>query len=520
MSHSIHSRISQATRVGIYNRRQSRGPSSDASSGPTPKSIVDKFAILPVAACVFALIVDPLFIFFTTDHETLLRATRAGEARPETRIFWPTMAAISIILVVQKRSRLTLPPHIVYLVAYLAFAGASVLWAFSPEQSFIRYVQQVMIITSVVLPAMLAGRTVDMTRALFLCFSFALILNCFFVFAFGYVTTANTGTGLVDIGYQGYFENKNYLGEFAAPAFLLALYEILQRGWRRIMGIIVVVIAILLVNLSHSKTSFGLALICPLLAWLTLLVRKVTRISPAIILLAIPLCYFVLSIAFNINLFERISWYLYHDYSLTGRTAIWDFAQHEIGRRPLFGWGYQSFWLVPDSPAGDARGWVKNVPTAHNGYYDTMLQIGYVGLAFLLAFIIATLHVVGHVADRDPRRAQLLLSLVLFFILYNFFESLWMQGFEFLWLVFVIVAAEIGRYWRPLPLRRGSYGSRSPKLRRRSFTGRAHISPAAVGAADRGLKPQNVGTIGVNRSGTMFMRTGEMSPARLTLQLQ
>ena len=95
------------------------------------------------------------------------------------------MAAISIILVVQKRSRLTLPPHIVYLVAYLAFAGASVLWAFSPEQSFIRYVQQVMIITSVVLPAMLAGRTADMTRALFLCFSFALILNCFFVFAFG-----------------------------------------------------------------------------------------------------------------------------------------------------------------------------------------------------------------------------------------------------------------------------------------------------------------------------------------------
>ena len=92
-----------------------------------------------------------------------------------------------------------------------------------------------------------------------------------------------------------------------------------------------------------------------------------------------------------------------------------------------------------------------------------MLQIGYVGLAFLLAFIIATLHVVGHVADRDPRRAQLLLSLVLFFILYNFFESLWMQGFEFLWLVFVIVAAEIGRY-SPLRLRRGSYGSRSPKL--------------------------------------------------------
>ena len=34
--------------------------------------------------------------------------------------------------------------------------------------------QQVMIVTSIVLPAMLAARTVDMMRGLFLCFAFAL----------------------------------------------------------------------------------------------------------------------------------------------------------------------------------------------------------------------------------------------------------------------------------------------------------------------------------------------------------
>ena len=93
------------------------------------------------------------------------------------------MAAISVILAVQNRSRLTLPPHIICLFAYLAFAGASVLWAFSPERSFIRYLQQVMIVTSIVLPAMLAARTADMMRGLFLCFAFALILNSYFVLA-------------------------------------------------------------------------------------------------------------------------------------------------------------------------------------------------------------------------------------------------------------------------------------------------------------------------------------------------
>jgi exopolysaccharide production protein ExoQ len=102
------------------------------------------------------------------------------------------------------------------------------------------------------------------------------------------------------------------------------------------------------------------------------------------------------------------------------------------------------------------------MPNAHNGYYDTILEMGYVGLALLVVFIIATLHAIGRVADRDPVRAQLLLSLALFIILYNYLESLWMRGFEFFWVVFVILAAEIGRYWQPLPLR-VAYRSRSPR---------------------------------------------------------
>jgi exopolysaccharide production protein ExoQ len=417
--------------------------------------MIDKFAIVPISACVFALIVAPLLIFFSPpDPQTLA-------ARPETRIFWPAMAAISVVLAVQNRSRLTLPPNIICLLAYLAFAGASVLWAFSPERSFIRFFQQVMIVTSIVLPAMLAARTADMMRGLFLCFVFSLILNVFFVLG-GSVTIVRYGSTLVNIGYEGYFEGKNYLGECAAIAFLLSFHEIFHRGWRRALGIVVFVIATLLLFLSDSKTALGLALICPFLAALTLIVRKITRISPAIILLSIPLCYALLSSVSNFN-FERISYMLYGDSSLTGRTIIWDFAQYEIGRSPLLGWGYQSFWLVPDSPSIEAPGWVKMMPNSHNGYYDTMLEMGYLGLALLLIFITTTLHAIGRVADRDPARAQLVLSLALFIILYNYLESLWMRGFEFLWVVFVILAAEIGRYWRPFPLRTARYRSRSPK---------------------------------------------------------
>ena len=388
------------------------------------------------------------------------------ESSSENRIFWPAAAAISVILAVLNRSRLgrlTWPPHIICLLAYLAFAGASVLWAFRPELSFIRFVQQVMVVTSIVLPAMLAARTTDMMRGLFLCFAFASILNVFFVLG-GRPMIAMYGSTEVEIGYPGYFAGKNYLGECEGIAFLLSLHEMFYPGLRRALGIIVVVIATVLLFLSDSKTALGLALIVPFLAGLTLITGKITRISPAILLLSIPFCYVVLSSisGFNTN---RVSYMLYGDSTFTGRTLIWDFAWYEIERRRLLGWGYQSFWLVgPDAPSiVEAWGWIKDMPNAHNGYYDTMLEMGYVGLAFLIIFIIATLHAVGRVADRDPARARLVLSLALYIILYNYLESLWMRGFEFLWVVFVILAAEIGRYWQPVPLTTAAYGSRTPR---------------------------------------------------------
>ena len=301
-----------------------------------------------------------------------------------------------------------------------------------------------------------------MIRALFLCFALALILNLFFVLG-GSSQIAKYGEALVKIGYPGYFPTKNQLGECAAAGFLLSLYELSQRGWRRAFGAVCMVIAVFLVLKSNSKTAFGLALACPFLAWFTLLARRLTRLSPAIILLALPLFYVLLSSVSQSSVMGRISYILYHDSSLTGRTTIWDFAKTQIERSPIIGWGYQSFWLVPSSPSLTAPGWIKSMPNAHNGYYDTMLEMGYVGFALLLVFILATLHAVGRVADRDRVRARFLLSFVLFMILYNFFESLWMRGFEFLWVVLVIVAAEIGRYSLPFPVRRATASSRKQK---------------------------------------------------------
>jgi exopolysaccharide production protein ExoQ len=428
-----------------------------------PKSSTSTFdicAMVPVLACAYPAIVAPL-IYFTFPAAAGLQGVM--ESRTEDRIFWPALAAISVILAVRNWSRvarLALPPNIVCLLAYLAFAGASVSWAFKPELSFIRFALEVMVLTAIVLPAMLAVRTADIMRGMFLCFAFASVVNVFFIPA-GYVTLAAYGSTMVDIGYQGYFSHKNLLGEFAAIAFLLSIHEMLYPGRRRALGIIIAVTAILLLYLSNSKTALGLALFAPFLAGLTLIIGRKFRASPAIILISITLCYVLFSYLFSFNM-NRLAYMLTGDSSFTGRTMIWDFAEAEIARSPLLGWGYRSFWLAgPDAPSiVDAYGWIKTMPNAHNGYYDTMLEMGYVGLAFLVIFIIATLHVIGRVADRDRARAWLLLSVVLFIIIYNFLESLWMRAFDLLWVVFVIVAVEAARNWQPVLLKRPAYGSR------------------------------------------------------------
>jgi exopolysaccharide production protein ExoQ len=281
-------------------------------------------------------------------------------------------------------------------------------------------------------------------------------------------------------GYPGYFAGKNYLGEFAVVALLLSIHEVFYPGRRRILGIVIAIIAVALLILSNSKTSMGLTVLAPGLAAATLLIRGKTRLSPALILLSIPVGWYVLSTVTGVTVY-RLSNILYGDPTFTGRSVIWEFIKTEIAHRPLLGWGYQSFWLVgPDAPSiVNAPGWVKDMPNAHNGYFDTIVEMGYVGYALLLGFVIATLHAIGRIADRAPIRAWLVLSLAVHIIITNALETVWMRGFEMLWVVFLIVAMEAARYWKaPLAARQRSRAGIPPTGKPKPIAASVRLHPA------------------------------------------
>jgi len=429
-------------------------PRTTGLSGPT----IDKYALITLVVCAYITIIGPFIYTGGSDDHTVLSFQQA-EPGLAARVFFPAISAISIILAIQNHSRLRRwPPHMICLLVCVAFAGASVLWAFRPEASFIRFVQLVMMLSALVLPAMLAARTVDLMRGMFLCFAAGAILNILL------------GHQSPD-GYTGFLRGKNELGEFAGIAVLLAVHEILYPGLRRVFGVAVLIAATLLLVWSESKTSFALAFICPVLAGAVWAIRKIARVSPAITFGSALLCYAAVS---SLTGFDStyLTQLLYGDSTFTARTTIWDFVFSEIAHRPLFGWGFRSFWLVgADAPSViQAPAWVAAMPNGHNGYYDTILELGYIGLALLMVFIFATLHAIGRVADFERGRSWMMLSLVFFIIIHNCLETSWMRGDNLLWMVFVMVAVEVARYSQALPRiivvpSDGTFPSRKPASR-------------------------------------------------------
>jgi len=174
-----------------------------------------------------------------------------------------------------------------------------------------------------------------------------------------------------------------------------------------------------------------------------LLLCAKTRLTPAFIVAAVVVASTVVS-----NPIERLGYRLYGDVTLTGRTGIWGFVNFQISHRPWFGWGFHSYYFVPNSPQLEAPGYIRDMPSSHSGYLELKLETGRIGYWIFLAFIYSSLHLLERVRRIDPVRAWCYLSIELFAVMSNLLDSSWLILTHF-WLLYLIVVAESVRYSWP-----------------------------------------------------------------------
>jgi O-antigen ligase len=109
------------------------------------------------------------------------------------------------------------------------------------------------------------------------------------------------------------------------------------------------------------------------------------------------------------------------DSTLTGRTELWDDVLHVAGN-PLFGTGFESFWLGDRLQLIWAKHW-WHPNESHNGYLELFLTLGWLGVVLFGFLVICGYRNVVASLSRDSELGRLRLAYLIVALLYNVSEA-------------------------------------------------------------------------------------------------
>jgi exopolysaccharide production protein ExoQ len=245
-----------------------------------------------------------------------------------------------------------------------------------------------------------------------------------------------------DAMYTGIGHQKNDLGLMCLVAGAYFLWQMIQDrenflNWsrsRRICTYILAGMMVWLLHMSDSQTSFtclAMAGAVMMAARLPYVLRKPERLVG--LLVGTGLIYFALDETLGLK--NEVFRLLGRNPTLTNRTELWQLL-FSIDTDPIFGSGFMSFW----SGERMERVWREvgaGVNQAHSGYIEQFLNLGYVGVAFMLLLLAKALINARAEMRTDPSRATLRTSFVLAAILYNYTEASF-YGISNMWILTLI----------------------------------------------------------------------------------
>lgn len=270
------------------------------------------------------------------------------------------------------------------LLLWPLIAALSYTWSDVPGQSLRTTVQ----LTMTVLISLYIGARFslpELTRALFLILLVTGLLSLLAILAQAGFAYDHNGIA------RGIFPHKNVLGG-RMVLLLLCCLLLFADGRHRLLAIPAAAMGIVLVAFSQSGTAIvmtlGLGILAPVL---------LTRHAAAPLRL---IAYLLAAMAFSLVAWALLTFELDpvalalkalgKEPSLTGRAELWAFAAGLIEERPLLGSGFDAFWRSgPFSEASHLQYMVQqDIMNFHNSYLDIAVQLGVVGLAVTLLFLL------------------------------------------------------------------------------------------------------------------------------------
>jgi exopolysaccharide production protein ExoQ len=241
--------------------------------------------------------------------------------------------------------------------------------------------------------------------------------------------------------WNGVFPHKNILARMmvlAVLAFLCFRPRHAFGRWIRGGGISA---SLGLIVLSRSAT--GILMMSALLCCYFIFRCTRLRGRQFILLLAGSIALLVMGSLFLVNYSDALLRVVGRDSSWSGRTVLWKVSLLSIAKRPLLGYGFHAFWRE-NNESLTARSLLTNhwdAPHAHNGFIETLLQLGIIGLV-LISLSLVTLLFRAFRRYRSSGASEDLwpIMLVLFLVFYNLTESSMMVENAVTWILFIAAA--------------------------------------------------------------------------------
>ena len=357
------------------------------------------------------------------------------EETPILRLVWLPVYGLVAGLIAMRFDKVARAwPAWIALLLLVALAYASKYWSIDPATTSRRVIA--MAITgafAVYLGSAFRGAALPrlLTHAALLMAVGSLVM----VFAFPSIGVhSDVNAGL----WRGLWYEKNQMGIVMVAGATAATAVLASGDPRRLIPALTLALTTLLVLATQSKTSLlCLMLGVGVIAGLWTLRRGGAAF--AVVMVWFGVVFAALGVwiwsTHSVEILEALG----KDPSLTGRTDIWASLMRRVGERPWTGYGYNAFWGKESVPAAFVRqetGWT--VPSAHNGWIDVLVQLGWPGAVLVgvltgLTFLITLLRV----AVAGGREGYWALGYFTAFFLLSLSESILLSHQNLPWVLFL-----------------------------------------------------------------------------------
>jgi exopolysaccharide production protein ExoQ len=260
-------------------------------------------------------------------------------------------------------------------------------------------------------------------------------------------------------GWSGIFGQKQTCAVAAILWLITALHWKTSGLYQNSCRVICMLLSVLLLVMSRSRTGWALAGIALLLSAALWAMRKMPATeSLLLILLGLGIAAGIGYLAYS-HLTTVVT-SVGKDSTLSQRTIIWAAVWPEIMKRPILGFGFNAFWKGLYGPSQDvvmASGW--NVFQAQDGFLDVWLAVGIVGVALIVVMLFeAAKNAVRSFHSEHSAFVRWCIVMIVCTLLYNIGEST-IGHIQIIWFVFLLAYAglnEIATTERNLILHRHS----------------------------------------------------------------